>query len=222
MKKANAAGIAPKHLLEVIDAFPPCATAVDFDPREGLVKLWHFGCSFTVKELAALPNAPPALGAHLPFFAAHGFSRVYCCGIDLKRASMNVYFQMHEGGPKSVKEVGAMFRDLGLAQPPQDKLEYFAGQSCFTITARWDRKEFERVCVYVVPLTAPIPDDMLEFMDACWLPNQSMSAVKHGNSCFVSCSCGKDAASNYFKQESDYHGSYLGLLTRVAQTGKNK
>merc|ERR1712176_652033 len=32
MKKANASGIAPKHLLEVIHAFPPCATAVDFDP----------------------------------------------------------------------------------------------------------------------------------------------------------------------------------------------
>merc|ERR1712080_543334 len=137
-------------------------------------------------------------------------------------ASMNVYFRMHEGGPKSAKEIGVMFRDLGLAQPPQDKLEYFAGQSCFTITVRWDRKVFERVCVYVVSLSAPMPDDMLEFMDTCWLPNESASVVKHGNTCFVSCSCGKDAVSNYFKQESDYHGSYLGLLTRVEQMGQKK
>lgn len=222
MKRAGAVGIAPKHLLEVIDAFPPCGTAVDFDPKDGLVKLWHFGCSFTVKELAALPNAPRTLGAHLPFFAAHGFSQVYCCGVDLKRASMNVYFRMHEGGRKSAKDVRAIFRDLGLAQPSQDKLEYFAGESSFTVTARWDRKEFERVCVYVVPLSAPMPDDMAEFMEACWLPNKSASPVKHSNSCFVSCSCGKDAASNYFKQESDYHGSYVGLLLRVSQLGKQQ
>ena len=222
MKRAKVTGIGPKHLLEVVDTFPPCATAVDFNPKDGLVKLWHFGCSFTVKELAALPNAPPALGAHLPFFAAHGFSRVFCCGIDLKRASMNVYFHMHEAGPKDAKDVAAMFRDLGLAQPPKDKLEYFAGDGSFTVTMSWDRKEFERVCVYVIPLTATMPDDMLGFMDTCWLPNKDASAVKHSNSCFVSCSCGKVPESNYFKQESDYHGSYLDLLGRVAELGNDQ
>lgn len=222
MKQIKTAGIGPKHLLEVVDAFPPCATAVDFDPKDGLVKLWHFGCSFTVKELAALPNAPPALAAHLPFFATHGFSRVFCCGVDLKRASMNVYFHMHEGGPKDAKDVATMFRDLGLAQPPQDKLEYFAGDGSFTVTLRWDRKTFERVCVYVVPLSAPMPKDMLEFMETCWLPNKDASAMKHSNSTFVSCSCGKDPASNYFKQESDYHGSYHDLLGRVAQLGNKQ
>ena len=33
---------------------------------------------------------------------------------------MNVYFQMHEGGPKSAKEVGAIFCDLGLTQPSKE------------------------------------------------------------------------------------------------------
>lgn len=135
---------------------------------------------------------------------------------------MNVYFHMHEAGPKDAKDVAAIFRDLGLAQPPQDKLEYFAGDGSFTVTIRWDRKEFERVCVYVMPLTATMPDDMLSFMETCWLPNKDASAVKHSNSCFVSCSCGKDPESNYFKQESDYHGSYLDLLGRVAELGNDQ
>mmetsp|Transcript_58549 Transcript_58549/g.106672 ORF Transcript_58549/g.106672 Transcript_58549/m.106672 type:complete len:329 (+) Transcript_58549:44-1030(+) len=216
-------GVARQYLHEVLDAFPTCAVAADFDPAVGLVKLWHFGAC-TADQLCKLPNTPRALAAYLPFFQKHGFSQIFCTGVDLEKLSMNIYFNAREGGRKDGKAVLAMFHDLGFDQPSDEAmLAYITGPGSFAMTLRWDSDSCERVCFYIVPpLQDTMPPCIRAFMDECGLPcwhkehpEESERFAAHPmNSCFVSCSFSKQLAGMYFKQESDWQNSYHELLGR--------
>lgn len=208
-------------LSEMAGRFPSVSAAVDFDPARGLVKLWQFPGACTVDALAGLESSPRSLQRYLPFLKSHGFQRVFCTGVDLVKRSMNVYFDLREGG--SAPNIRKIFEDLGLAPPTDEaRLAYLAGYGSFTMTLRWDAAECERVCFYINPILSPIPGDLAAFMDACALPHSdgaNVSAQHPQNSQFVSCSYGRDASSCYLKQESDWRGSYYELLGRVGEAG---
>lgn len=187
------------YLSQVLETFPTCATAADFDPARGLVKLWHFG-RHTAGELSALPEAPQALGALQGTLQRHGLAQVLCTGVDLQRCSMNVYFRLHEGRPRGTEEVRALLRDLALEVPADEEtLEYLAGPGSLAVTLRWETPQrCERACFYIVPplraaeggtsrtaasggsgqvVQGPaawgarrLPSYLREFMDECALP----------------------------------------------------
>jgi hypothetical protein len=236
------------YLQNVLRAFPTCAVAADFDPLHGLVKLWHFGC-YTFDQLCDLCDGPEAMSNYRPFFERHCFSRVFCTGIDLKKRSMNVYFNLREGGAKGVEDVHQMFSDLGFDAPgDQHILKYITGPGSFAMTFRWNSAECERICFYVVPqawndreepaASPRIPSSIASFMDDCALPHaddreregeqnctwrHKPSCIHPANSCFVSCSFAKTVGSLYFKHESDWLNSYHEFLGRCVDfTRRNR
>merc|ERR1711959_764791 len=101
-------GATRNYLRSVLSTLNTCCTAVDGDPALGLVKLWQSGC-YTVDQLAAVPGAPCALKAYLPFFKKHQFSRVFFTGCDLTKSTMNVYFSLHESHRKSEDHIIEIF-----------------------------------------------------------------------------------------------------------------
>ena len=72
-------------MADVLAGFPTLATAADFDPLLGLVKLWHFG-DHSAAQLCGLRSAPEALGRIGPLLQRHGLRRVFCTGVDLSTA----------------------------------------------------------------------------------------------------------------------------------------
>eukprot|EP00445_Apocalathium_hangoei_P004083 CAMPEP_0203848638 /NCGR_PEP_ID=MMETSP0359-20131031/5709_1 /ASSEMBLY_ACC=CAM_ASM_000338 /TAXON_ID=268821 /ORGANISM="Scrippsiella Hangoei, Strain SHTV-5" /LENGTH=733 /DNA_ID=CAMNT_0050764263 /DNA_START=13 /DNA_END=2211 /DNA_ORIENTATION=+ len=220
---------AREYLLNVLSAFPTGATGADFDPDSGLVKLWHFG-RHSVDELAALDGAPEALSSLQPLLQRYGLRRVFCVGIDLHNASSNFYFRLHEGGRQSAADVGALLRDLGLAEPcDEDTLRYISGPGTLAITLSWGSVACERACLYVVPSVLPtaaaspselpaMPGYVKAFMDESALPvgPADLDRPHPLNSCFVSCSFGREPGCEHLKQESDWRGSYHDFLQRVA------
>jgi len=211
----NDGGAMRRYMQGVVRDFDTCASAVDGDPSLGAVKFWQFG-NCTVEQLAALPEAPDALRAHLKFFSKHGLVRVVCTGVDMVKRSMNVYFDLQEGGKEPAEvRIRSIFTDLGFEHPDDATLRYLTGRGAFATSLTWDSEKCERVCFYMTPSTISMPPRIRSFMDDCSLPSLRESNVCC-NSAFVSCSFGKASSDAYLKQESDWHGEYYRMLGMAA------
>jgi len=195
-----------------------CATAVDGDAGAGVCKLWQAG-NYSINELAEVDGCPPALATYLPFFAKHGMARVYFTGIDLQKRSMNCYFSLRESGRKSRADILEIFTDLGFAPPSdEDVLDCLLSRGSFAMTLSWDSEVCERACFYMMNAsTNQLPNEWKNFALECTLPHEhGLSAADvNMNSCFVSCSFGRREEDQYLKQESDWHGDYLELLSKI-------
>ena len=76
----------------------------------------------------------------------------------------------------------------------------------------------ERACFYMMNAsTNQLPNEWKNFALECTLPHEhGLSAADvNMNSCFVSCSFGRREEDQYLKQESDWHGDYLELLSKI-------
>ena len=208
---------------------PICAVAADFDPKDGLVKLWHFG-RYSVDQVAKIPFAPSCLHNYISFFKKHGFHKVCVCGVDLHKLSMNVYFDLHESGQKTESEILEIFDNLHLTGPQDDELRYISGCGSFTMTFAWGSDSFQRICFYVVPALSQLTAEVADFMEDTALPHSATplggetldkNDLAHpNNSRFVSISYYPDESGKtqkYFKQESDWYNNYYTLLDRCGK-----
>merc|ERR1711871_1739334 len=132
---------------------------------------------------------------------------------------MNVYFDLHEQGRKSVEEIKSVFMDLNIPIPSEDRLQYHAGcGGCFAMTFNFEHPGFERMCMYTFPMDAY--GELLEFMDDCSLPCWETCRPHPENSCAVSCSYDREG-KEYFKQESDWHNNYCQLVGNLYLASQN-
>lgn len=100
-----------------------------------------------VSDLAGLPSMPPAVAAHADYFARHGLDDVAVIGVDYKRGTMNLYFQLPTGtaGDLAAEAVAAMLRESGMPEPDPRLLEFARGSYRVYTTFSWDSPGIERI-----------------------------------------------------------------------------
>jgi hypothetical protein len=134
---------------DLAERFPVGSYGIDFGVVGGFQKLY---ASFPrtlrkVSDLAGLPSMPPAVAAHADYFARHGLDDVAVIGVDYKRGTMNLYFQLPTGtaGDLAAEAVSAMLRESGMPEPDPRLLEFARGSYRVYTTFSWDSPAIERI-----------------------------------------------------------------------------
>jgi len=190
--------------------FPSSGIAVDFDPKDGFTKLWHWG-RYNIVQFVKLKNAPPSILNYLPLFAEQGVSALYCVGVDYTKKSMNVYFDWKEKRHyKDIQDVVDFLEKIGFSIPSEDYLASMARAACLACTFRWDSPTIERCCFYMDHWTE-VSENLENFKEECALPTTLSSEP----STFVSCSVGERPDMFYTKLESDYYRTYADYISKI-------
>ncbi|MER5349522.1 aromatic prenyltransferase [Kitasatospora sp. NPDC002551] len=155
-------------LAEVHGELPIDSCGVDFGVRAGFTKAWSFPTVerlLTVREVMALPSAPPSIAAHLDVFDRYGLSGIVSTvGIDYGSRTVNLYFGGGASGrvPRETfapEGVRAMLGDLGLPAPSDELLAFNEKAFVMYATLSWDAPEVSRITYSVMtpePLTLPV------------------------------------------------------------------
>jgi hypothetical protein len=100
-----------------------------------------------VSNLADMPSTPRAVAENASFFAHHGLDDVALIGIDYKRKTMNLYFQLPAAvaGNLEPKTVLSMLREIGMPEPDEQMLELASKSYRIYVTLSWDSSKIERI-----------------------------------------------------------------------------
>lgn len=98
-----------------------------------------------IPALAAVPSMPPALAGHGAFLARHGLDDVSVIGIDYRRRTVNVYFQLPAAGSLGPDTVLSLLRGAGLPDPDRRVLEFAAASYRVYVTLGWDSAAIRRM-----------------------------------------------------------------------------
>jgi hypothetical protein len=100
-----------------------------------------------VSRLTDVPSIPRAVADNADFFARHGLDDVSVIGIDYKRTTMNLYFQVPAAAAGKVepKTIRSMLRESGMPDPDEQMLELARGAYRIYVTLRWDSPEVQRI-----------------------------------------------------------------------------
>jgi len=193
---------------ELCNTFPTNSIALDFDPSKGLSKIWHFGrCN--VIDMLNLVHISPFVKKYENFFKKYDFHKVYCCGIDLEKESMNIYFMFTETRGKSQEDVLTILEQLNFVKPPSVEILSFIANFCtaFAMTFSWANENVERICFYCArDGPASLAKEFPQFVSHP-LPSRETSPKS-----FVGCSFGKEF---YTKLETDYINHYYDFLDKM-------
>ncbi|MFI9583722.1 aromatic prenyltransferase [Streptomyces sp. NPDC052236] len=120
---------------------------VDCGVTGGFKKIYpHFPQDLqAVAKLAEIPSMPPAVAENLDFFTRYGLNDVALIGIDYRRKTMNVYFQLPPAGNLEPKTILAMLREIGLPEPDERMLEYASKSYRIYTTFSWDSSKTQRI-----------------------------------------------------------------------------
>lgn len=194
---------------ELTEKFPTRSIALDFDPLQGMVKLWHFG-RHKVEDMFSLSHVPPAVAKYRDFFQTHDFFRVFCTGVDFEKESMNIYFMFRENHGKGKNAVTAILNELKFELQSESIISYIATHcSAFALTFSWTKDTVERICFYSSSEgPAAFAAEDKRFVEQ---PLESRAELPMS---FVGCSFGGDF---YTKLETDYYNSYYEFLQRTVE-----
>lgn len=98
-----------------------------------------------VAALAAVPSMPPALARHGALLARHGLDYVSVIGIDYRRRTVNVYFQLPAADSLDPDTVLSLLREIRLPDPDQRVLEFAAASYRVYVTLSWDSPLIQRI-----------------------------------------------------------------------------
>jgi hypothetical protein len=100
-----------------------------------------------VSHLADVPSMPRAVAEHAGFFAHHGLDEVSVVGIDYKRKTMNLYFQVPAAaaGNLEPKTILSMLSESGLPEPDEQMLKLACGAYRIYVTLSWDSSKVQRI-----------------------------------------------------------------------------
>lgn len=98
-------------------------------------------------NIADIPSMPPAVTENAGFFARHGLDDVAVIGIDYKRRTMNLYFQLPtaDAGNLDPKTILTMLREIGMPEPDEQMLELACKAYRIYATLSWDSSKIERI-----------------------------------------------------------------------------
>jgi len=193
---------------ELCNTFPTRSIALDFGPTKGLSKIWHFGrCN--VSAMLNLVHISPFVKNYENFFKKYDFHKVYSCGIDLEKESMNIYFMFTETRGKSQEDVLQILEQFNFVKPPSVEILSFIANFCtaFAMTFSWTEETVERICFYCArDGPASFAKEFPQFVSNP-LPSREKSPKS-----FVGCSFGKEF---YTKLETDYFNHYYEFLDKM-------
>jgi hypothetical protein len=100
-----------------------------------------------VSTVAGIPSMPPAVAENAGFFAHHGLADATLIGIDYKRKTMNVYFQLPAAvaGNLEPKSIRSMLREIGMPEPDEQMLELACHSYRIYVTLSWDSSKIARI-----------------------------------------------------------------------------
>ncbi|WP_405791518.1 aromatic prenyltransferase [Streptomyces sp. NBC_01506] len=100
-----------------------------------------------VSDLSDIASMPPAVAGNSDFFGRYGLQDVVLIGVDYRRRTMNLYFQLPAGtaGDLDPKTVLAMLRETGMREPDEDLLAYAGKAYRVYATVGWDSPEIRRI-----------------------------------------------------------------------------
>ena len=100
-----------------------------------------------VSSLADIPSMPRAVAENAGLFADHGLDDVSVIGIDYKRKTMNLYFQVPAAaaGNLEPKTVLSMLRGSGMPEPDEQMLELACAAYRIYFTLSWGSSEVQRI-----------------------------------------------------------------------------
>ena len=107
----------------------------------------------SVSEIARIPSAPPALTGNADLFARYGLDEAALIGIDYRRKTMNVYFQLppERAGHLRRTTILSMLRDIGLPQPDERMLRFACTAYRIYATFSWDSPTIQRISFAPLP-----------------------------------------------------------------------
>ncbi|WP_049575624.1 aromatic prenyltransferase [Streptomyces sp. SBT349] len=100
-----------------------------------------------VSKLADIPSMPRAVTDNAGYFAQHGLDDVSVIGIDYKRRTMNLYFQLPAAiaGNLDPKLVLSLLQEGGMPEPDERMLELALGAYRIYVTFSWDSSRVQRI-----------------------------------------------------------------------------
>ncbi|WUI01348.1 aromatic prenyltransferase [Spirillospora sp. NBC_00431] len=101
----------------------------------------------TVSSLADIPSMPDAVAENVDLFTRYGLGEVALVGIDYKRKTMNLYFQLPAAvaGDLEPELVRSLLDEVGMPDPDEQMLELAVGAYRVYITLSWDSLKVERI-----------------------------------------------------------------------------
>lgn len=100
-----------------------------------------------VSKLSSIFSMPPAVAGNADFFARYGLEDVVLIGVDYRRRTINLYFQLPVGiaGNLDPKTVLSMLRETGMSEPDEQLLAYAGNAYRVYTTLSWDSSEIHRI-----------------------------------------------------------------------------
>ncbi|RII13466.1 Aromatic prenyltransferase CloQ [Streptomyces sp. YIM 130001] len=146
----------------------------------------------SVDRLAGIPSVPDAVAANAGFFARYGLTDVVLMGVDLRRRTMNLYFQLPPSiaGDVDADDVRSMLSEVGVEYPDEQMVQYATKSYRIYTTLSWDSSDIRRISFAPRPsrdldpnrLPAELPSGVEKFMTAAPYtydgPRVNASAVK--------------------------------------------
>ncbi|GAA0565713.1 hypothetical protein GCM10009546_29960 [Actinomadura livida] len=121
----------------------------DYGAVGGFQKLYPSfpGSPQKVADLAGIPSMPRAVAENADLFARYDLADVALVGIDYKRKTMNLYFQLgaEVAGDLESKAVLSLLHDCGMPEPDEQMLELARKAYRIYITLGWDSADVLRI-----------------------------------------------------------------------------
>jgi len=100
-----------------------------------------------VSDLTDIPSMPRAVAENAGFFARHDLDDVSVVGVDYRRRTMNLYFQVpaEVAGALAPGTVRSMLRESGMPEPDEQMLELARRAYRIYTTFSWDSTQVRRI-----------------------------------------------------------------------------
>ncbi|MFI0481011.1 aromatic prenyltransferase [Actinomadura sp. 9N215] len=98
-------------------------------------------------SLADIPSMPDAVAENLDLFTRYDLGDVALVGIDYKRKTMNLYFQLPTAvaGDVEPKLIRSLLGEIGMPDPDEQMLETAVGAYRVYVTLSWESLKVERI-----------------------------------------------------------------------------
>lgn len=100
-----------------------------------------------VSGLAGIPSMPDAVAENVGLFTRYDLGDVALVGIDYKRKTMNLYFQLPAAvaGNLEPRLIRSLLDEVGMPDPDEQMLDLAVGAYRVYITLSWDSLKVERI-----------------------------------------------------------------------------
>ncbi|MBQ1093506.1 aromatic prenyltransferase [Streptomyces sp. B93] len=104
-----------------------------------------------VSSLAEIPSMPRSLAEHSEYFSRYGLEESAVIGVDYRRRTMNVYFQLPVPGALEARSVRSMLDEIGIPEPDERMVEYACRSYRVYATLSWDLPGIQRISFAPAP-----------------------------------------------------------------------